>query len=73
MEPSRSNSNIGTVIGVSVVVIAIVGTTFLDWSWENPNGQLLPFVIGVIAAAAAVTIALRKVGISLPKFMRGPP
>lgn len=61
MLPRRDDSTIGTVIGVIVVAIAIVGSTFYGWTWENPEGKLLPLVIGGVAAAAAVIVVVRKI------------
>ena len=61
MRVQRDDSNLGTVIGILVVGVAIVGTTVLDWEWGQSNDQLLPLLIGVLAAAAAVTIVVRMV------------
>ena len=60
MIPSRNDSTIGTVIGVFVFAIAIIGTMFFDWSWENPEGYVLPLAIGFGAAIFAVIIAFRN-------------
>lgn len=61
MRLERDTSNLGTVVGILVVAVAVVGTTVLDWEWGQSNDQLLPILIGVVAAAAAVTIAVRMV------------
>lgn len=59
MIPSRNGSTVGTAIGLAVFVVAIVGSVFLDWTWENPEGKLLPLLLGVGAATVAVLVAVR--------------
>lgn len=60
MASYRDNLTLGTVIGVLICGIAIFGTTFLDWTWENPEGKLLPILLGVSAATVAVFIMYRN-------------
>ncbi|RBI59529.1 multidrug transporter [halophilic archaeon] len=57
----RDSSTIGTVIGFLVMIIAIAGTVFLDWTWSNPDGQILPLAIGVIAAVGGGLITLQRI------------
>lgn len=49
-----SDSPIATILGITVCAIAVLGTVFLDWTWSNPDGKLLPFAIGIVAAAAGL-------------------
>jgi type IV secretory pathway VirB2 component (pilin) len=51
-------SSLGTAIGLLVAFVAIVGTQFLGWEWGA--GQLVPTVIGVVAAAAAILLVAAK-------------
>ncbi|WP_277524799.1 multidrug transporter [Natrinema salsiterrestre] len=53
-------SSIGTVLGVLVMVIAIIGTVFLDWTWSNPDGEVLPLVIGGVAAVAGGLVVIQR-------------
>ena len=55
----RDTSTIGTVVGVAVVLIALFGSTFLGWEW-GASGQPVTFVIGGVAALAAVWVSYRK-------------
>lgn len=57
----RNNSTIGTVIGVIVFAIAIIGTTYFDWTWENPEGNPVPLVIGGAAAVVAVFLVVQRI------------
>lgn len=57
----RDNSTIGTVLGVVVFAVAIVGTKFFGWTWENPEGYLAPLAIGVAAAAVAVFLVVQRI------------
>lgn len=61
MLSKRDNSAISTVIGLVFVGVAIVGTTVLDWTWSNPDGKLLPLLIGVGAAVVGAIVIGRKV------------
>ena len=56
----RSSSTTVTVIGVLVAVVAIVGTQVLGWEWGD--GQLVPTLIGVVAAGVAIVVGYRRVG-----------
>ena len=47
----RDQSTIGTVIGIAVCVIAVLGGQFLGWEWGS--GQAIPFVVGIIAVVLA--------------------
>lgn len=58
MIPRRDGTTIGTVIGVVVMAVAIVGTQFFDWTWANPDGDLLPLAVGVGAAVVAVVLVV---------------
>jgi biopolymer transport protein ExbB/TolQ len=55
----RSSSTLGTVVGILVALVAVVGTQFLGWEWGG--GQLLPTVIGVAVAGLAVVLVGRRV------------
>ncbi|SEW26056.1 hypothetical protein [Halobacterium jilantaiense] len=48
----RDTSSLGTVIGIVVVAVAILGRLLFDWSWSNPD-SFVPALIGAIAAAVA--------------------
>ncbi|WP_247729731.1 multidrug transporter [Halovivax limisalsi] len=54
----RNSSTIGTVIGLLVAIVAIVGTQMFDWEWGSD--QLVPTVIGVLAAAIALVLVGRR-------------
>lgn len=56
----RDTSTIGTIVGVAVFVIAWLGSTFLGWEW-GASGQPIVFVVGGLAAIAAVWVTLQKV------------
>lgn len=56
----RNPSRLGTALGALAVVVAIVGTQFFGWEW-GVTDQLLPLVIGLVAAIAAGTVALRTI------------
>ena len=56
----RDDSMLGTLVGLAFVVIAILGSQFLDWEWAASLNQPVPLAIGVIAAATALFIAFRK-------------
>jgi hypothetical protein len=55
----RDTSTAGTVVGVVVVAIAILGSTFLGWEWNQP-GQFIPPIIGVLAALAAISVLYQR-------------
>ncbi len=59
MIPRRTDS-VGTVIGLVVFAIAVVGTVAFDWSWANPEGYLLPAALGVGAAVVAIALLIRS-------------
>ncbi|MDF9747211.1 multidrug transporter [Natrinema salsiterrestre] len=54
----RNSSPLVTAIGVTVALVAIVGTQFLGWEWGS--GQLVPTIIGVVAAVVAVFVFLSR-------------
>ena len=56
----RDWSSIGTAIGATVALLAVVGTQVLGWEWGD--GRLVPTVIGLAAAAIAVAMFLRRRG-----------
>ena len=56
----RSDSSIGTVVGLAFVVLAVLGSTVLDWEWTASINQPVPLAIGVIAAAVALVIVFQK-------------
>lgn len=56
-----NNSTIGTVLGIAVFAIAIVGTRYFGWTWENPEGNLVLLAIGLGAAAVAVFLMVRRI------------
>lgn len=51
-------SSWGTVIGLLVAVVAIVGTQMLGWEWGSE--QLVPTIIGVAVAGIAVVLVVRR-------------
>jgi len=53
-----SQSTLLTAIGVSVALVAAVGTQFLGWKWGG--GQLVPTAIGVAVAGVAVSVAVKR-------------
>ncbi|WP_049902069.1 hypothetical protein [Halococcus agarilyticus] len=55
----RDTSTIGTVVGVAVMIVAIVGSTFLGWEWGG-SGQPVAVAIGLAAALAAGWVTLQK-------------
>lgn len=55
-----SDSDLGTVVGIAVFVLAVLGTEFLNWEWGASTNQPLPFAIGAIAAIIALYIAWQK-------------
>ena len=57
----RDTSTLGTVVGIIVFVVAIVGSVFLGWEWSAFPNQPVPLVIGAIAAVAAVLVTYRQI------------
>lgn len=55
----RDTSTIGTVVGMTVAAVAILGSTFLGWEWNQPD-QFLPPIIGVLAAVAAIVVLYQR-------------
>ncbi|EMA52187.1 MULTISPECIES: hypothetical protein [Halococcus] len=55
----RDTSTIGTVVGITVMLIALFGSTFLGWEWGG-SGQPVALVIGGAAALAAGWVSYRK-------------
>lgn len=53
------DSSLGTVVGIAVVIVAIVGSVFFGWSWDNPT-SFIPILIGAGAAVVAVWVLFRK-------------
>jgi biopolymer transport protein ExbB/TolQ len=51
----RSSSTLGTVVGILVALVAVVGSQFLGWEWGG--GQLVPTIIGVVVAVVAIVLA----------------
>jgi biopolymer transport protein ExbB/TolQ len=51
----RSSSTLGTVVGILVALVAVVGSQFLGWEWGG--GQLVPTIIGVAVAVIAIVLA----------------
>lgn len=56
----RNSSPIVTAIGVAFALVAIVGTQFFGWEWGG--GQLVPTIIGVVAAAIAIVVVVSRRG-----------
>lgn len=57
MYPSRSP--LRAVIGLIVAVVAVVGTQFFGWEWGSE--QLIPTIIGIVVAAIAVLLVVRRI------------
>jgi uncharacterized membrane protein len=55
---NQTTSSLGTIVGMLVAAVAIVGTQVLGWEWGS--GQLLPTVIGVAVAGIAVVIVASR-------------
>lgn len=49
----RDTSSLGTVVGIAVVLVAIVGRVAFGWTWSDPE-SFVPVLIGVVAAAVAL-------------------
>ncbi len=56
----RSSSPVITAIGIAVALVAIVGTQYFGWEWNS--GQVVPTVIGVVAAVIAVVVVFTRRG-----------
>ena len=54
----RDTSTVGTVIGIAVCVIAVLGGQFLGWEWGS--GQPIPFIIGIVAVVLAGWLAFQR-------------
>ncbi|MDS0476367.1 multidrug transporter [Natrinema sp. 1APR25-10V2] len=57
----RASSPLLTAIGVAVALVAFVGTQFLGWEWGS--GRLVPTIVGVAAAAIAVSVFVTRRGL----------
>ncbi|WP_049952859.1 hypothetical protein [Halostagnicola larsenii] len=53
-----NQSSVITAVGLLFALIAIVGTQFLGWDWGTD--QLVPTLIGVVAAGAAILVVSRR-------------
>lgn len=53
-----TQSSLLTAFGVLIALVAIVSTQFLGWEWGS--GQLAPTVIGILVAAIAVVVFVRR-------------
>lgn len=51
-------SSVITAVGLLFAFIAIVGTQFLGWEWGSD--QLVPTLIGVVAAGVALVVVSRR-------------
>lgn len=60
MPTYSDQSSLVGVLGLLVAVVAIVGTRVLGWEWGS--GQLVPTIIGVVVAAIAVLVVVRRLG-----------
>ncbi|WP_254521548.1 multidrug transporter [Natrinema caseinilyticum] len=56
----RSSSPLVTAIGVAFALVAIIGTQVLGWEWGS--GQLVPTILGVVAAILAIFVVLSRRG-----------
>lgn len=54
------SSSIGTAVGLTVALVAIVGSEFLGWKWNSSLDQPVPLVIGLIVAVLAVAVTVQK-------------
>ncbi|WP_276253993.1 multidrug transporter [Halomontanus rarus] len=53
-----TQSSLLTAFGVLIALVAVVGTQVLGWEWGT--GQLAPTVIGLLVAAIAVLVFVRR-------------
>jgi hypothetical protein len=53
MPGSRSESSLGTLVGIAVALVAVVGYVVFGWSFGESSGSV-PFAIGALVAAVAV-------------------
>jgi hypothetical protein len=56
---ARSNSRLGTVVGVIFAAVAVFGVVVLDWDPSFGGGGPLQTAAGVVAALAAAALILR--------------
>ncbi|MFD1565087.1 multidrug transporter [Haloarchaeobius amylolyticus] len=54
----RCTSPVITAIGIAVALVAIVGTQYFGWEWGT--GQLVPTVIGIVAALIAAFVVFTR-------------
>lgn len=54
----RSESPLGTAVGGTVALVAVVGTQVLGWEWGS--GQLVPTLLGAVVAVVAVAFVVRR-------------
>lgn len=57
----RDDSRLGTLVGLAAVLVAVGGSVLFDWEWGSGLTQPVPFVVGVLAALAAVAVTMRLV------------
>jgi hypothetical protein len=56
----RSNSGIGTVVGVIVAAVAVFGVTVLGWNPGFDGGSPVQTALGVAVALVAVALFVRE-------------
>lgn len=54
----EQTSTLATAVGLLVAIVAIVGTQYFGWEWGS--GQLVPTIIGVLAAATAIYLVVTR-------------
>lgn len=57
----RTDSRLGTLVGLAVVAVAVGGSVLFDWEWGAGLSQPVPFAIGVVAALVAVGVTITLV------------
>jgi len=57
----RTDSRLGTLVGLAVVAVAVGGSVLFDWEWGSGLSQPAPFVIGVVAALVAIGVTITLV------------
>lgn len=57
----RTDSRLGTLVGLAVVAVAVGGSVLFDWEWGSGLSQPAPLAIGVVAALVAVGVTMRLV------------